>query len=714
MKSVPCSETGETDTLISSKYKCRKSELLDCLFFILEKIPIAIIILNTDHKIEFCNHAALRMLGYERNEINGSDYCSVLFPQDIREEMQINCHRLFGKIKNDTEFEQICATKDGKRVLTRWKILPLEGIPDLNHRTIFCIEPENRTHKHNPEDYDKRYVRLIEDGNDGIVVIQDHVIKYISNKLAEITGYSKEEVMGRDVTEFVYPEHRTTVARRYKERLEGKELSGIYEIEIFSKEGKPIPVEITASIIEYEGRIADMAILRDVSERKKAEKDLKAYAEKLVTSNAIVKRKLELERVISYVSSVLVAPEDINIAIEKCLERTGILCGASRVYLFTLNDDSSTMSNTHEWCSESVDSQKENLQGLPNDMFPWWMQKLHLGEIIHVTDVSLMPPEAANEKEILEMQEISSLIVLPLYINRRMSGFVGMDNVINTGEWSHDDIEILGTFANLVGSAIERKKQEEALHRSSVELRNAYEELKELDRMKNEMLANLNHELLTPLHSIKGYSNLLCEGDLGELNEKQKRSVDVILRSSERLGNLIQSLLYMGNVLAGKAEYNFDPIQIENVIDNTIKRFLYQAQQKDIKISKDISGILPIIEADVTFLPQMLDKLVDNAIKFTPEGGDVVIRAYEEGDCIHIEVKDNGIGVPEDKTDAIFGSFYQLDGSSTRRYGGNGIGLHISQQIVNAHKGKIRLESNEGNGTTVHITLPKEHPLTSG
>lgn len=214
-------------------------------------------------------------------------------------------------------------------------------------------------------------------------------------------------------------------------------------------------------------------------------------------------------------------------------------------------------------------------------MFPWWMQKLHMGEIIHVTDVSLMPPEAANEKEILEMQEISSLIVLPLYISRKMSGFVGMDNVVNTREWTDSDIEILGTFSNLVGSAIERKNHEEALNKSSRELRNAYEELKELDRMKNELLANLNHELLTPLHSIKGYGNLLYEEDLGELNEKQKMSMDVILRSSERLGNLIQSLLHMGNVLAGKAEYNFDPVQIENVIDSTIRRFLSGTEKED-------------------------------------------------------------------------------------------------------------------------------------
>lgn len=108
----------------------------------------------------------------------------------------------------------------------------------------------------------------------------------------------------------------------------------------------------------------------------------------------------------------------------------------------------------------------------------------------------------------------------------------------------------------------------------------------------------------------------------------------------------------------------------------------------------------------------MFDKVIDNAIKFTPEGGSVVIRAYEEGENVHIEVKDTGIGVPEDKMDAIFGSFYQVDGSSTRRFGGNGLGLHISRQIVNAHKGKIWMESKEGTGTTAHITLPKEHPFT--
>jgi signal transduction histidine kinase len=406
------------------------------------------------------------------------------------------------------------------------------------------------------------------------------------------------------------------------------------------------------------------------------------------------------------VSSVLVAPVDIDVAIEKCLGNIGTLCGASRVYLFMIKDE--VMDNTHEWCSEGIEAQKENLRDLPVSMFLWWIDKLQKGEIIHVTDVSSMPLEAHNEKEILEMQDISSLIALPLYVSGTMSGFVGMDNVVNTGSWSEEDINVLGILSNLVGSAIERRQNEKILSAHSLELERANAELKALDRMKSEFLANLSHELKTPLHSIYGYSSLLKEGVLGDLNENQRKSVDAVVRNSERLGSLIDSLLYMGNVLAGTAQYTIDTILLENILDRAIETYSDQARQKSVTVSKNVIMLHPFIDGDVNFLIQLMDKLMDNAVKFTLKGGQVNLSAYEEGNDVHIEVQDTGIGIPEENVKDIFTSFYQVDGSSTRKYGGNGLGLYVSKLIVEAHQGRIWLESEKGIGTTVHVLLPKE------
>ena len=425
-------------------------------------------------------------------------------------------------------------------------------------------------------------------------------------------------------------------------------------------------------------------------------------------TNALLQRKLEIERVISFISSAFVAPENVDDMIVEALARTGNICGASRAYLFRLDDKESTMSNTHEWNEEGVEGQKDNLQDLPQDMFPWWMDRINRGEIIHVKEVSTMPPEAAAEKEILEEQNITSLLVLPVYVSGKVNGFIGLDNVEDTGKWSMDDVTVLGSVANIIGSAVGQKEAQEELNERNKKLRKAYDELKTMESLKYEFISNLSHELRTPLNSIQGYSEILIDSQIGPLNAKQTRSVTAINNGSKRLNTLIDSLLYMASVLAGKTRYQFDPIQMENVIDNTLIHHNYEAAKKKITFRKEVSGKLPMILGDVYFLPQLLYKLVDNSIKFTPENGNVTISGKEEGNGVHIEVKDTGIGIPADKLENIFQMFYQVDGSSTRRYGGNGLGLHIAKKVVDSHNGRIWIETTEGKGTSVHIFLPAD------
>ncbi|WP_292464196.1 ATP-binding protein [Methanolobus sp.] len=673
-----------------------------------EQLPIGIIVLNADRQIEYCNPAVLEILDYNSKDLLGKNICEAPFFKDLQARANLSCPELFAYGCKAVGFEQTCITGNGKEIPTRWKIIPAETKGKDHSSIICCIDHALRDGqlRPNPEDHDKKYVRILENGNDGIVIIQDFVVKYMNAKLVDILGYDKKEVIGRNFMGFVSAGSKNDAYHMYVE-IEGDiGLQQNQELNITSKTGKIIPMKILSSSIEYEGTPADLVILHDISQRKSSEKELQEYSQKLKVFNELIRRKLNLEKSISYVSSVLVAPVDIDIAIEECLGNIGTLCGASRVYLFMIKEE--VMDNTHEWRSEGVEPQKENLRDLPVSMFPWWMDKLHKGEIIHVTDVSSMPPEAHSEKEILEMQDISSLIVLPLYVSGKMSGFVGMDNVVNTGSWSEEDINVLGIMSNLVGSAIERRQNEETLSIHSMQLEKAYDELKVLDRMKSEFLANLSHELKTPLHSIYGYSSLLDEEVFGKLNENQRKSVDSIVRNSERLGSLIDSLLYMGNVLAGTAQYTIDTILLENILDRAIETYSDQARQKSVTVSKNVIMLHPFIDGDVNFLIQLMDKLMDNAVKFTLKGGQVNLSAYEEGNDVHIEVQDTGIGIPEENVKDIFTSFYQVDGSSTRKYGGNGLGLYVSKLIVEAHQGRIWLESEKGIGTTVHVLLPKE------
>jgi GAF domain-containing protein len=172
---------------------------------------------------------------------------------------------------------------------------------------------------------------------------------------------------------------------------------------------------------------------------------------------------LTFEETVATISSRFVSPSDIDEAINISLGDIGKLSGASRAYLFLLRAGGATMDNLHEWCSKGVSPQIDNLQGLSSDMFPWWMKKLREGEIIHIRDVSHMPKHAKSEKEILESQGVKSVLVLPVIMGTELAGFIGFDDISETGAWSETDLAVLRMASEVIGNALERKRSEEQI-----------------------------------------------------------------------------------------------------------------------------------------------------------------------------------------------------------------------------------------------------------
>jgi signal transduction histidine kinase len=252
----------------------------------------------------------------------------------------------------------------------------------------------------------------------------------------------------------------------------------------------------------------------------------------------------------------------------------------------------------------------------------------------------------------------------------------------------------------------ERKETEDALKRSTTELEHAYEELKSLDNLKDEFLSNLRHELNTPLTSIKGFSELLYDGTLGELNEDQMKAIERVVVKTRKLQNLINSLLFVSTNQNGNVKYNFEQIDLVSVLNGVLNISTDSVNEKNLSIMTDLAFDSCLIDGDRTYLPQVFHNLIDNAIKFTPKGGDITIFASVEENQVHIVIGDTGIGISENDIPALFTKFYQIDSSSTRNYGGNGLGLYISKVIVESHNGKIWIESEDGTGTDVHISLP--------
>ncbi|UGV39756.1 PAS domain S-box protein [Methanococcoides orientis] len=270
-----------------------------------------------------------------------------------------------------------------------------------------------------------------------------------------------------------------------------------------------------------------------------------------------------------------------------------------------------------------------------------------------------------------------------------------------------DDGKLLGGVG-IVEDITARVEAEEAMIKYAEDLAAANEELKSLDKMKDEFLSNVSHELKTPLTSIKGYTELISEESLGPLTDKQKEVETTVLRNAERLKRLVDSLLYISKVHSGTVKYIFEPTSIAEIIEMTLQDLKIQIEQKGLTVEKKIPDKLPLINGDKDKLTDTFTNIVDNAIKFTPEGGTLTFAVQEEERYLHIILKDTGIGIPPDLIPMLFRRFYQIDATRKRKYGGTGLGLYICREIVAAHDGKIWAESEgENKGTRIHIQLPK-------
>jgi signal transduction histidine kinase/DNA-binding response OmpR family regulator len=246
---------------------------------------------------------------------------------------------------------------------------------------------------------------------------------------------------------------------------------------------------------------------------------------------------------------------------------------------------------------------------------------------------------------------------------------------------------------------------EEKVSQRTQELQNANQELARANKLKSEFLANVSHELRTPLSAIIGFSQILLDEIDGPLNEEQQQDIQQVNRSGESLLNLINQILDLSKIEAGKMELTAERLELPGLVNSVLDSIRPLAEQKGLKIETRFPLSLPAVEADPVRLKQILINLLSNAVKFT-DRGHIEVFAQPSGRMVRIAVKDTGIGISGDSQKVIFEEFVQGDGSSTRRHGGTGLGLSIVRKLVEMHGGAITVVSEPGQGSTFMFTLP--------
>jgi len=242
------------------------------------------------------------------------------------------------------------------------------------------------------------------------------------------------------------------------------------------------------------------------------------------------------------------------------------------------------------------------------------------------------------------------------------------------------------------------------------ELESRNREVEQANQLKTEFLGNMSHELRSPLHTVIGFAELLAEETQGPLNEQQKRFLSHIRKDSLHLLDLINDLLDLSKIEAGRLELRHEAFAIDAVIEEVLSSVRPRATAKSLEIGTDIP-ITAAVFADRLRFKQILHNLLTNAIKFTPDGGRVRIQAARCGGFTEISVSDTGIGIPEDQQQAVFDKFHQVRAGIEGGHEGTGLGLAITKRLVEQHRGSISLKSEPGKGACFTFTIPIEHSL---
>ena len=242
------------------------------------------------------------------------------------------------------------------------------------------------------------------------------------------------------------------------------------------------------------------------------------------------------------------------------------------------------------------------------------------------------------------------------------------------------------------------------LNRTNDELRRLYEELETASRHKSEFLANMSHELRTPLNALIGFSQVLKQQMYGELNAKQAEYVEDVLTSGQHLLNLINDILDLAKVEAGRMELQPSIFPLGGALETALSMVRESAARQGLSLVSEIAPSIGLIEGDERKVKQIIFNLLSNAVKFTPDGGRVTLAARTVGDHVEVAVRDTGVGIDAEHQDKIFEEFYQVGAAKTQE--GTGLGLALTRSLVQLHGGRLTVKSKPGEGSTFTVILP--------
>ncbi len=417
-----------------------------------------------------------------------------------------------------------------------------------------------------------------------------------------------------------------------------------------------------------------------------------------------IKYRLALEKIVEKSSQRLIdAPvHRIDREIDRVLQTMGEFAQVDRSYLFIFSEDGRRMSNTHEWCAPGIEPQIEMLQDLPVDNFPWIVQELKAGRNINLTNLEELPPEASNEKEVLRVQDIQALAIVPLRHSNVLKGYLGFDSTREHVRWKNEDFALLQTIGNLLVSALVRQRMEKQL----------------LQSYKMEALGNfaggIAHDFNNILATIKGHIQLLRS--YSNITPEEEELIDAAFHGTESGIALTDQLLSF----YGESPRKKERLHVHQILSDSLE-MLQRLIPENISVRARFNARNDLIITDYSQIEQIVMNLVKNSVDAMSDGGTLTLstdnievpskklvekegkEGVEAEVYLLLKVKDTGCGMSEASTEKVFEPFF-----TTKEEDGTGLGLSTVYRIIQQHDGYLEIDSKKGEGTSIDIYLPVE------
>jgi signal transduction histidine kinase len=306
------------------------------------------------------------------------------------------------------------------------------------------------------------------------------------------------------------------------------------------------------------------------------------------------------------------------------------------------------------------------------------------------------PQISLEERALLEAFGAQALLIIPLVVRGESLGLLELCDSRAPRQFSAEETVLAQALAHQAAVALENVHLLESLQAT-------YDELQESSRLKDEFIQNVSHELRTPLTFVKGYIELLREGAFGPLSDEAHHALNVVADKTGQIIRLVERIATLH--LMTQQKLNLEPLDLNRLAQEAAERFRPVAEQAGLNLHLELTPAPAPVMGDPLQLPQVFDCLLENAIKFSPQGSWVALRVHSRPGVAWVEVEDNGIGIPPDKLDKVWTPFYQVEGHMKRRFGGAGVGLAVVKRVIQAHGGHVWANSQLGQGCTFGFAL---------